>query len=143
MRIVTEDKVGGFYYLDGKAIKEAPAGEWHRLNKMDNVARVIKWGIMVDTTFQGVATEADDEGRPLLFETMVFGGHFHRESYRSATWEDAEYTHAKTCFKVFGPVPPITYPLLWAARWIFRGGVRAITWLLQKLTPKGGNNGDV
>jgi hypothetical protein len=143
MRIETEDKIGGFYYLDGKEIKESPAGEWYRLNKLDSVARVIRFGVMVDTHFLGVATTADDEGRPLVFETMVFGGHLHREGYRSATWDEAEYTHAKTCLKVFGPVPILTYPAIWAVLWIFRLGVRTATWIFRKLTPKGDENGNV
>ena len=42
-----------------------------------------------------------DVEKPLLFETMVFGGAFDREMERYCTYDEAEYGHKAWVAKVF------------------------------------------
>lgn len=48
-------------------------------------------GIKVSTIFLGVNTSL---GKPVLFETMVFGGALNREQWRYHTWDEAVAGHA-------------------------------------------------
>ena len=67
--------------------------EWARWFKVANrvVAKTRVGKLEVSTVFLGIA-HAFGNNRPLLFETMVFGG---SEDYqeRYATWEEAEKGH--------------------------------------------------
>ena len=46
----------------------------------------------------------EHEKRPILFETMVFGGDLDGECGRYCTWEEAEAGHAKWCELVQGTI---------------------------------------
>jgi hypothetical protein len=48
---------------------------------------------MVSTVFLGL--DHAISGRPLLFETMVFGGEFDQVQERYTTWEEAEKGHQR------------------------------------------------
>jgi hypothetical protein len=50
-------------------------------------------GVRVSTVFLGL-DHSFDGGRPLLFETMVFGGALDQEQRRCTTWDEAEKMHA-------------------------------------------------
>ncbi len=43
-----------------------------------------------------------DEGPPLLFKTMIFGGKYDQEQWRYTTWEEAEKGHQLAVNKVKG-----------------------------------------
>ncbi len=63
------------------------------------VARDLVGPLMVSTVFLGVDHNYFDDGPPILFETMVFGGEAcdeYAESYceRYSTWDEAEKGHA-------------------------------------------------
>ena len=49
--------------------------------------------IRVSTVFLGLDHNFLDEGPPILFETMVFGGPIDGEQWRCSTWEEAEAQH--------------------------------------------------
>ena len=49
--------------------------------------------IEVSTIFMGLDHNFSNEGPPILFETMVFGGALDQEQARYATWEEAEAGH--------------------------------------------------
>ena len=47
----------------------------------------------VSTVFLGLDHRFGDEGPPILFETMVFGGVLDGEMRRYSTWEEAAHGH--------------------------------------------------
>lgn len=51
-------------------------------------------GVRVSTVFLG-ADLGFDEGEPILFETMVFGGALDQYQQRYETWDQAEAGHAE------------------------------------------------
>lgn len=53
----------------------------------------------VSTIFLGIDHSFGGD-RPLLFETMVFGGPLDGEQKRCSTWEQAEAMHHTTCERV-------------------------------------------
>jgi hypothetical protein len=53
--------------------------------------------VEVSTVFLGVDHGHTEEGSPILFETMVFGGPDGGRQWRYATWEEAEKGHMEVC----------------------------------------------
>lgn len=53
----------------------------------------------VSTVFLGL-DRSFGQGKPLLFETMVFGGPLDQECERCSSWEAAEKMHEKMCERV-------------------------------------------
>lgn len=49
--------------------------------------------VNVSTVFLGIDHRFADKGAPQFFETQVFGGDFHQQIWRYATWEEAEVGH--------------------------------------------------
>lgn len=49
--------------------------------------------VRVSTVFLGIDHNWFDEGPPLLFESMVFGGPLDLEMYRYSTWDEAVEGH--------------------------------------------------
>ena len=49
--------------------------------------------VQVSTVFLGL--DHSFGGKPLLFETMVFGGKFDQDMTRYATWDEAQIGHNK------------------------------------------------
>lgn len=49
--------------------------------------------VRVSTVFLGIDHNFGGAGPPLLFETLVFGGPLDGETYRYATWDQAEAGH--------------------------------------------------
>lgn len=59
-------------------------------------------GSKVSTVFLGLDHGFGDGRRPVLFETMVFGGEFDQEQERYCTLEEAKQGHARWLAKVSG-----------------------------------------
>jgi hypothetical protein len=60
------------------------------------VARTIVYdGCEVSTVFLGLDHRFSGVGRPIVFETLVFGGPFDGAGERYCTWAEAEAGHAK------------------------------------------------
>jgi hypothetical protein len=85
----------GRYVLDGHVPLEEPhLLVWGRWLEMANrsVADETVGDVRISTVFLGL-----DHGfgarRPILFETMVFGGPLDQECERYATWDEAEEGH--------------------------------------------------
>lgn len=57
--------------------------------------------VRVWTVFLGIDHQFY-EGRPLLFETRIFGGEFEHYTWFWSTWEEAENGHKMVCSEVFG-----------------------------------------
>ena len=66
-------------------------GEWMEKGNRQ-VARTEIDGVSVSTVFLGLDHQWG-EGRPILFETMIFGGKHNEYQRRCSTWHDAEVMH--------------------------------------------------
>jgi hypothetical protein len=51
-------------------------------------------GVRISTVFLGIDHSFDD-GPPMLYETMIFGGPHNEETWRYSTWDEAEIGHAE------------------------------------------------
>jgi hypothetical protein len=68
---------------------------WFATNKDHmRVARDVIEGVEVSTVFLGLDHQWRIGDKPLLFETMIFGGVHHSFQARASTWIDAETVHA-------------------------------------------------
>lgn len=52
-------------------------------------------GVRVSTVFLGLDHNFDEQGEPLIFETMIFGGDEDGYCERCSTWEQAVQMHAR------------------------------------------------
>lgn len=70
--------------------------EWGKWFETANrrVAEANVGNVCISTVFLGLDHNWGP-GEPILFETMVFGGHFDGQQRRYATWEEAERGHAE------------------------------------------------
>lgn len=92
------------YILDGKkAIKCDDLMEWAKW--FENCSRRVELternNIKVSTVFLGL-DHSFGNGKPMLFETMIFGGPHSEFCSRYTTWEEAEAGHTKACELAFG-----------------------------------------
>ncbi len=70
---------------------------------LGELLKIRKWKpVRVSTVFLGVDYNFSENGEPILFETMVFGGEYNGEQERYVTWEEAEKGHQKWVKKVKG-----------------------------------------
>lgn len=71
---------------------------WARAFERSDQRRVAQdtvGSVRVSTVFLGLNHRFGDEGPPLIFETMIFGGWHDQYQERFSTWEEAEAGHAK------------------------------------------------
>lgn len=59
------------------------------------VARDTVGDAEVSTVFLGIDHSFGDSEKPVLFETMIFGGPLDQEMWRYCTWDEAVEGHAK------------------------------------------------
>ena len=64
--------------------------------------------IVISTVFLGLDHNFFDEGPPILFETMVFGGLLDQETERYATWNQAVRGHDQMVRKVLSTEPGLS-----------------------------------
>lgn len=72
-------------------------GEWFNTAERhvgDTLVRVPFKKVRVSTVFLAL-DHRFDEGTPILFETMIFGGRHDQYCERYATWEEAEEGHKR------------------------------------------------
>ena len=85
------------YILEGKkpvAVEDILVwGQWFETAERKVGSDTID-GVQISTVFLGVDHNFGG-GKPLLFETMIFGGERDGEQYRYSTWEEAEKSHKK------------------------------------------------
>lgn len=90
------------YILEGKkAVKCKDLQKWASQSNpiYRRVAKDTIGDTEVSTVFLGIDHSPFGE-KPLLFETMVFGGELNQEQIRYETWEEAEFGHDKMVAKV-------------------------------------------
>lgn len=87
-----------FYILDGKTpVQVAGVQEWATNYEENNsVARDTFGKVLVSTVFLGL-DHSWDGGKPLLFETMIFGGKHDQYQTRCSTWDEAIIQHEEAC----------------------------------------------
>ena len=91
-----------YYILNGKkAVFCKDLLQWaEEIEKCDKrIAHDIIGGVRISTVFLGL-NHNYGKGKPLLFETMVFGGEYDGDMERYSTWEEAEAGHRKMVKKV-------------------------------------------
>ena len=111
-------KLDNFYFvLDGHDVVPAAsmleASMFLKMSSLRRVARFKIFGTMVSTVFLPInhnfgrfdpenLPEIDDgvERRPIVFETMVFGGRYDGECCRYCTWDEAVRGHWKMVWKI-------------------------------------------
>lgn len=90
------------YILEGRRIIPCPDilqwGMWFEWGDR-RVASDTIGESRVSTVFLGL-DHSFGTGKPLLFETMIFGGPLDREQWRCSTWEEAEAQHAEALRQV-------------------------------------------
>lgn len=88
----------GYYKLgeDGRTpVRVTELLEWAKDLELRKERGRVGWdydndiGVTVSTTFLGLEHGHDSQGRPLLFETMIFGGPHDQYQERYPTWEHA------------------------------------------------------
>jgi hypothetical protein len=85
------------YILDGKTPVATDMMTWARWlenTKARQVGYYEKDGLRVSTVFLGLDHSFGD-GKPLIFETMIFGGPHDQYQERYSTWDEAEAGHKK------------------------------------------------
>lgn len=94
--------MGRLYVLKGKEPVAATPLEWAewfeaRSRSDDSTVAVtqITSKVRVSTVFIGIDYDFLGEGRPILFETRVFGGRLDQDCERTCTWAEAEKCHTK------------------------------------------------
>ena len=93
-------KTEGKYILKGhKVVKETNLLKWANwFETADRHVGDTKVGkYRVSTVFLGINHNFFGKGKPVLFETMIFGGKYDKDEYqvRYSTWEEAEKGHKK------------------------------------------------
>lgn len=58
--------------------------------------------VRISTVFLGIDHRFGDDGPPLIFETMIFGGAHDQYQTRASTWDEAEKQHAEAMTLVRG-----------------------------------------
>ena len=87
------------YILEGKQpVKCDDIIQWGKWFETGDrvVAKTEKDGVSVSTVFLGI-DHSFEEGEPVLFETMIFGGDRDEDMWRYSTWDEAEKGHAEAC----------------------------------------------
>ena len=88
-----------YYILKGKAVEPCEDGLTWSMWFQDAdrcVGDTETEKVRVSTVFLGLNHNFED-GPPLIFETLVFGGDLDGEMRRYSTWEEAENGHKKMC----------------------------------------------
>ena len=87
-----------YYRLDGHiAMPVDDIMEWARwFAKADRIVRrdVIS-GVIISTVFLGIDHNFGDDGLPILYKTMIFGGDHNEDQYRYSTYDEAVAGHEK------------------------------------------------
>lgn len=76
-------------------------GQWFGSHPNRHVGNDMIGDIHVSTVFLAIDHNWNG-GRPILFETMIFGGEHDQYQERCSTWEEAEEMHARALKMVTG-----------------------------------------
>ena len=95
----------GKYILEGKTPKLVEDvlewGMWFETADRHVAQTTLSNGVRVSTVFLGL-DHSFGGGKPILFETMIFGGKPNDYQEQYTTWEEAEAGHKKALAKAGG-----------------------------------------
>jgi hypothetical protein len=94
-----------FYILKDKMPVNIPFEEWIRIFDFEDEGRRVNKTTIGDVRISTVFLGLDHgiyEDKPMLFETMIFGGEYDDYQERYSTWEEAEEGHQRACELVCG-----------------------------------------
>lgn len=89
--------VRGGYILDenNNPVHIEDTLEWGK--SFENKNRIVKQehvgDVYISTVFLGLDHRFDEDGPPILFETMIFGGKHDQYQERYCTWDEADIGH--------------------------------------------------
>lgn len=85
------------YILNGHDVVPCDLITWAKFFEKSNrvVAKTKVGDSDVSTVFLGLDHRYGDEGPPMVFETMIFGGPLADYQKRCSTWAEAEAMHAE------------------------------------------------
>ena len=88
-----------YYRLNGKNIEKVSIEEFSmRSNSFSTQLFKSNFGeVDVSTIFMAMDHSFGDDGEPILFETMVFGGEYNDYQERYHTYDEAEEGHRRIC----------------------------------------------
>jgi hypothetical protein len=95
----------GYYILDDNHnVVAVDLMTWARWYETDErlVGDTTVGDVRVSTVFLGIDHNFGSSHRPILFETLIFGGEFDQEMERYSTWDEAEIGHAEMVSRVGG-----------------------------------------
>jgi hypothetical protein len=96
-----------YYGMDGQVLDRAGfaalyEGDFETTRK---VASDKRGDVTVSTVLLGIDHRFGDDGPPLIFETMIFGGPHNEYQERYSTREQAEEGHRRACDLAFEGTP--------------------------------------
>jgi hypothetical protein len=94
-----------WYDRNGNPISVAEWTELFHTAEYKQVQVTEGGGVRVSTVWLGIDHGFGNAARPLIFETMVFGGGHDQEQWRYATEQEARAGHAEVCSAVFDELP--------------------------------------
>jgi len=94
-----------WYVLEGKQVRPARnmmegVRAFEDFDKR-RVAETYVGEVRISTVFLGLDHSYSDDGPPLVFETLVFGGLLDGDMERYSTWGEAEAGHARMVTAVY------------------------------------------
>lgn len=97
-----------YILTDDGRVKPATLLEWAKFFESDKrmVQRETVNGADVSTVFLGLDHRFGDDGPPLVFETMVFGGLLDQSCERYSTLDEAKAGHKAMCERVLTETHP-------------------------------------
>jgi hypothetical protein len=84
-----------WYRLEGRTVSPDPSRRFQPIEERRIARTEVTPEVSVSTVFLGIDHSFNRDGPPLLFETMVFGGHLDQQMDRYATLEEAEAGHVR------------------------------------------------
>lgn len=100
--------MGDYYILDAShtVVPVTDVIAWGRWFETADriVSRTARGGVSISTVFLGLDHNFYPSGRPVLFETMIFGGEDDQRTWRYHTWEEAEAGHKALVALTFGEI---------------------------------------
>ncbi len=97
--------MGGMAYILDENRRPIPAdvvtwGKWREIDENIRVGQTKVGEVLVSTVFLGIDHNFLGRGKPILFETLVFGGPLNDEMDRYRTWKEAELGHKEMVERV-------------------------------------------
>lgn len=97
--------IGKYILVNGEVTRERGLLKWgrwmedHRFKEC-RIAHTVLDEVTVSTIFIGLDHDFSGKGPPRVFETMIFGGGYETDCWRTCTMKEAKATHRKAVVMV-------------------------------------------